>query len=87
MRVRVPMRGTGAEQPVGPGFSASLARSAIPEDYRPISADDPPRTAHSQLDRDGAQTAYRRIRQNPPEMPLLQYTDPQTAHNSSLLTQ
>ena len=77
----------GALPPSGSGFSAPLARSAIPEDYRPISADDPPRTAHSQLDRDGAQTAYRRIRQNPPEMPLLQYTDPQTAHNSSLLTQ
>jgi hypothetical protein len=69
----------GALPPSGPAFSAPLARSAIPEDYRPRGAADPPRTAHSQLDRDGAQTAYRRTRQNPSEMPLLQCTDPQAA--------
>ena len=72
----------GALPPSGSGFSAPLARSAIPEGYRPRGAADPARTAHSQLDRDGAQTAYRRTRQNPPEMPLLQYTDPQGAQNS-----
>jgi hypothetical protein len=52
----------GALPPSGSGFSAPLARSAIPEDYRPRGAADPARTAHSQLDRDGAQTAYRRTR-------------------------
>jgi len=72
----------GALPPSGPTFCAPLARSAIPEDYRPRGAADPPRTTHSQLNRDGAPTAYRRTRQNPPEMPLLQCNDPQGAQNS-----
>jgi hypothetical protein len=72
----------GALPPSGPAFSAPLARSAISEGYRPRGAADPARTAHPQLDRDGAQTAYRRTRQNPPEMPLLQCTHPQSAQNS-----
>jgi hypothetical protein len=73
--------------PSGPTFCAPLGRSAIPEGYRPRRAADPPRTAHPQLDRDDAQTAYRRTRQNPPEMPLLQCIDPQAVQNSRLLTQ
>jgi SRSO17 transposase len=72
----------GALPPSAPAFSAPLARSAIPQGYRPRGAADPTRTAYPQLDRDGAQTAYRRTRQNPPEVPLLQCTDPQVAQNS-----
>jgi SRSO17 transposase len=37
----------GALPPSGPTFCTPLARSAIPEDYRPRGAADPPRTAHS----------------------------------------
>jgi hypothetical protein len=47
--------------------------------YRPRGAADPTPTAHPQLDRHGAQTAHRRARQNPPEMPLLQCAGPQMA--------
>jgi Transposase DDE domain len=61
----------GALPPSGSACSAPLSRSAIPEGYRPRGAADPTRTAHPQLDRDGAQKAHRRARQNPPEMPLL----------------
>jgi len=68
----------GALPPSGPAFSAPLARSAIPEGYRPRSAADPTRTAYPH----GAQTAHRRAFQIPPEMPLLQCTDPQGAQNS-----
>jgi SRSO17 transposase len=72
----------GALPPSGPAFAAPLARSAIPEGYRPRGAADPTRTAYPQLDRHRAQTAHRRARQIPPEMPLLQCTDPQSAQNS-----
>src|ERR1700752_594347 len=72
----------GALPPSGSAFSAPLARSAIPEGYRPRGAADPTRTAYPQLDRDGAQTAHRRTCQISPEMPLLQCTDPQGAQNS-----
>jgi hypothetical protein len=72
----------GALPPSGPGFSAPLARSAIPEGYRPRGTADPTRTAYPQLDRDGAQTAHRRACQISPEMPLLQCTDPQGTQNS-----
>ncbi len=72
----------GALPPSGPAFSAPLSRSAIPQGYRPRGAADPTRTAHPQLDRDGAQTAHRRARQNPPEVPLLQCAHPQDAKNS-----
>jgi SRSO17 transposase len=66
----------GALPPSGPAFSAPLARSAVPEGYRPRGAADPTRTAHPQLDLHGAQTAHCRTRQNPSEVPLLQCTDP-----------
>jgi SRSO17 transposase len=66
----------GALPPSGPAFSAPLARSAVPEGYRPRGATDPTRTAHPQLDLHGAQTAHCRTRQNPSEVPLLQCTDP-----------
>jgi SRSO17 transposase len=44
----------GALPPSGRAFSAPLARSAVPEDYRPRGAADPTRTAHPQLDLHGA---------------------------------
>jgi SRSO17 transposase len=72
----------GALPPSGAAFSAPRSRSAIPKDYRPRGATDPTRTAHPQLDRDGAQTPHRRPRQNPAEMPLLQYAHPQDGTNS-----
>jgi SRSO17 transposase len=71
----------GALPPSGPAFPAPLARSAIPEGYRPRGAADPTRTAHPQLDLDGAQTPHRRARQNPAEVPLLQWID-EGAQNS-----
>lgn len=77
----------GALPPSRPDFSPRLPRSAIPQDYRPRGAADPTRTAHPQLDRDGAQTAHRRACQDSPEMPLLQYADPQSGKNPRLLTQ
>jgi SRSO17 transposase len=72
----------GALPPSGPAFSTPLSRSATPQGYRPRGAADPTRTAHPQLDRDGAQTDHRRTRQNPSQVPLLQCTDPQGAQNS-----
>src|SRR5437868_15200814 len=72
----------GALPPSGPAFVAPLARSAIPEGYRPRGAADPTRTAHPQLDLDGAQTTNRLTRQNPAEVPLLQWIDAQGAQNS-----
>jgi SRSO17 transposase len=77
----------GALPPSGPGFSARLPRSAIPHGYRPRGAADPTRTAHPQLDRDGAQTAHYHSRQDPPEMPLLQCADPQNGKSPRLLAQ
>jgi hypothetical protein len=59
----------GALPPSGTAFSAPLARSAIPAGYRPKGAANPARTAHSQLDRLSAQTAYRCPRQNPSRCP------------------
>jgi SRSO17 transposase len=44
----------GALPPSGPAFAAPLARSAIPEGYRPRGAANPTRTAHPQLDLHGA---------------------------------
>jgi SRSO17 transposase len=72
----------GALPPSRPAFSAPLPRSAPPQDYRPRGAADPTRTARPQFDRDGAQTAHCRARQNPSEMPLLQCADPQNVQNS-----
>ena len=77
----------GAIPPSGPGFSAPLSGSAIPEGYRPRGAADPTRTTHPKLDRDDATTPHRRARQDPPEMPLLQRADPQDGTNPRLLTQ
>jgi SRSO17 transposase len=72
----------GALPPSGSAFSTPLARSAVPEGYRPRGAADPTRTAHPQLDLHGAQTAHCRTRQNPSEVPLLQWIDAQGAQNS-----
>jgi len=77
----------GAIPPSGPGSSPQLSRSAIPEGYRPRGAADPTRTPHPKLDRHHATTPHRRSCQDPPEMPLLQYADPQDGKNSRLLTQ
>ena len=77
----------GAIPPSGPRFSSQLSGSAIPEGYRPRGAADPTRTAHPQLDRNNPKAPHRRARQDPSEMPLLQYADPQDGKNSRLLTQ
>jgi len=66
----------GALPPSGPRFSSQLSGSAIPDSYRPGGAADPTRTAHPQLDRHNPKTPHRRSRQDPSEMPLLQYADP-----------
>jgi SRSO17 transposase len=77
----------GAIPPSGPPSSSQLSGSAIPEGYRPRGAADPTRTAHPQLDRNNPKAPHRRARQDPSEMPLLQYADPQDGKNSRLLTQ
>ena len=77
----------GAIPPSGPGFAAPLSGSAVPDGYRPRGAADPPRTPHPKLDRDHATTPHCRARQDPPEMSLLQYANPQDGKNSRLLTQ
>jgi len=66
----------GALPPSAPPSSSPLARSAIPQRYRPRGAADPTRTPHPKLDRHHAATPHHRPRQNSPEMPLLQRTDP-----------
>ncbi len=77
----------GPIPPSGPGFAAPLSGSAVPDGYRPRGAADPPRTPHPKLDRDHATTPHCRARQDPPEMSLLQYANPQDGKNSRLLTQ
>jgi SRSO17 transposase len=77
----------GAIPPSGPGFSAPLTGSAVPEGYRPRGAADPTRTTHPQLDRNNPTAPHRRARQDPSEMPLLQYAHPEDGKNSRLLTQ
>jgi hypothetical protein len=77
----------GAIPPSGPGFSAPLSGFAIPEGYRPRGAADPTRTAHPQLDPDNPKVPHRRARQDPSEMPLLQYAHPEDGKNTRLLTQ
>ena len=77
----------GAIPPSGPGFASQLSGSAIPDGYRPRGAADPTRTAYPQLDRHNPKTPHRRSRQDPSEMPLLQYADRQNGKNSRLLTQ
>ena len=67
----------GAIPPSGPRLSAQLSGSAVPDGYRPRGAADSTRTAHPQLDRHHPKAPHRRSRQDPSEMPLLQYADPQ----------
>jgi len=67
----------GAIPPSEPCFASQLSGSAIPNGYRPRGAAASTRTAHPQLDRHNAKTPHRRSRQDPPEMPLLQFADPQ----------
>jgi len=67
----------GAIPPSGPRFSAPLSGSAIPGGHRPRGAANPARTAHPQLNRHNATAPHRRSRQDPSEMPLLQFADPQ----------
>ena len=77
----------GALPPSVPGFSAQLSGFAVPEGYRPRGAAHTTRAAHSKLDRHGAKAPHYRPRQDPAEMPLLQYPDPQDGENPRLLTQ
>jgi SRSO17 transposase len=77
----------GALPPSVPGFSAQLSGFAVPEGYRPRGAAHTTRAAHSKLDRHGAKAPHYRPRQDPAEMPLLQYPDPRDGENPRLLTQ
>jgi hypothetical protein len=77
----------GALPPSGPPRTPLFSGSALPDDFRPRGAADPPRTARAELDRNRAPTSYRRPRQDPPEMPLLQCANPKNPQNSRLLTQ
>jgi hypothetical protein len=86
-RLRLFDRRTRRHPPSGPRFSVPLLGSAIPDGYRPRGAADPTRTAHPQLDRDHPTAPRRHARQDPSEMPLLLYADPEDGKNSRLLTQ
>jgi SRSO17 transposase len=77
----------GALPPSVPGFSTQFSGFAVPEGYRPRGAAHTTRAAHSKLDRHGAKAPHYRPRQDPAEMPLLQYPDPQDGENPRLLTQ
>jgi SRSO17 transposase len=77
----------GAFSPSGTTDPSWLPRPTVPQGYRPRGAADPARAAHPELDRHLASTPDRRSRQDPPEMPLLQYADPNSSKNSGLLTQ
>src|SRR5246500_1564005 len=77
----------GALSPSGPPCTPLFSGSALPDDYRPRGAADPPRTPCANLDRNHPQTSYRRPRHDPPEMPLLQCANPKNPQNSRLLTQ
>jgi hypothetical protein len=52
IRLRLLDRRTRRHSPSGPGFSAQLSGSAIPDGYRPRDAADPTRTPHPKLHRD-----------------------------------
>jgi SRSO17 transposase len=73
--------------PSGPCAAANLQKPALPDGYRPRGAADPPRTAHSQLDRHHAQTPHRRARQEPPPMPVLQRASTPDDISSAVMTQ
>jgi hypothetical protein len=77
----------GAIPPSAPRFSAPLSGSVIPDGYRPRGTANPTRTAHPQLDHNNPKAPHRRARQDPSEMPLLQYANPEDGKNSRLLTQ
>ena len=77
----------GAFPPSAAAAASWLPRSAVPEGYRPRGAADPARAAHPELDRHPAAMPDRRPRQNPPEVPLLQFADPKSSKNSGFLTQ
>src|SRR6201993_322233 len=77
----------GALPPSVPGFSTQFSGFAVPEGYRPRGAAHTTRAAHSKLDRHGAKAPHYRPRQDPAEMPLLQYADPHDGENPRLLTQ
>jgi SRSO17 transposase len=77
----------GAFPPSAAATASWLPRSAVPEGYRPRGAADPARAAHPELDRHPAPTPDRRPRQDPSEMPLLQFADPKSCKNSGFLTQ
>src|SRR5437667_8063322 len=49
----------GALPPSGPPCTPLFSGSALPDDYRPRGAADPPRTACAELDRNHPQTSYR----------------------------
>ena len=77
----------GALPPSGPTRAALCSRSAFPDSYRPRGAAHTTRAAYSQLDRHDAKAPHYRPRQDPAEMPLLQYADSQDSENPRLLTQ
>jgi hypothetical protein len=61
----------GALPPSGSPRTPLFSGSALPDDYRPRGAADPPRTARAELDCNRTPTSYRRPRQDATEMPLL----------------
>jgi SRSO17 transposase len=77
----------GAFPPSAATASAWLPRSAVSDGYRPRGAADPARAAHPELDCHPAATPDRGPRQDPPEMPLLQFADPKSCKNPGFLTQ
>jgi SRSO17 transposase len=60
--------------PSGPRAATQRSTSLLPASYRPRGAADPPRTSHSELDRDHTPSPHRRPRHRSPAMSLLRTT-------------
>ena len=58
--------------PSGPSAALTFPKPAVPDGYRPRGAADPARTTHPELDQAPAPMPYRRARQKPRSMPVLQ---------------
>jgi SRSO17 transposase len=73
--------------PSGPSAAPNFPKPAVPDGYRPRGAADPARTTHPELDRDHAPTPYRRARQKPRPMSMLQNPTQTSGYSTQLMTQ
>ena len=73
--------------PSGPDAAPKFPKSVVPGCYRPRSATNPARTAHSELDRHPQTAPYRRSCQNPPPLSMLPGTAQAANHTPTFMTQ